>query len=112
MLGYYIEDGKLHYAGRVGIGMTDAELKRLAAVLKRLQVKTMPLDAPPPRESRFGSPLELSHVHWLRPEVVVEVTFSTWTADGLVRQASFIGANARTRRHATLSVLALEVRRT
>src|SRR5689334_261273 len=25
---------------------------------------------------------------WLRPEVVVEVTFSAWMADGLIRQAS------------------------
>jgi ATP-dependent DNA ligase len=71
--------------------MTDAELQRLAGVLKPLQVKAMPLDAPPPRESRFGSPLELSRVHWLRPEVVVEVSFSTWTADGLIRQSSYQG---------------------
>ncbi|MBN9487651.1 MAG: hypothetical protein J0H44_10525 [Alphaproteobacteria bacterium] len=28
-------------------------------------------------------------IHWLRPEVVVEVTFSTWTADGLIRQSSY-----------------------
>ena len=35
----------------------------------------MPLDKPPPRENRFGSPLELSRVHWVRPEVVVEVTY-------------------------------------
>ena len=59
--------------------MTDAELKRLAGVLMPLQVKAMPLDQAPPRESRFGSSLELSRVHWLRPEVVVEVAFSTWT---------------------------------
>lgn len=91
LLGYYTEDGKLHYAGRVGTGMSDAELKRLAGVLKPLQVKSMPLDQAPPRESRFGSPLELSRVHWLRPEAVVEVTFSTWTADGLIRQSSYQG---------------------
>lgn len=91
LLGYYTEDGKLHYAGRVGTGMTDAELKRLAGVLTPLQVKAMLLDAPPPQESRFGSPLEPSRVHWLRPEVVVEVAYSTWTADGLIRQASYQG---------------------
>jgi len=27
----------------------------------------MPLDVPPPRDSRFGSPLVLSRVHWVRP---------------------------------------------
>ena len=91
LLGYYSEDGKPQYAGRVGTGMTDAELKRLAGVLKPLQVEAMPLDQTPPRESRLGSPLELSRVHWLRPEVVVEVAFSTWTADGFIRQSSYQG---------------------
>ena len=38
-----------------------------------------------------SDPLELSRVHWLRPEVVVEATFSTWTADGLIRQVSYQG---------------------
>ena len=38
----------------------------------------------PPRDSRFGSPLQLSKV---RPEVVVEVTYLTWTEDSLLRQS-------------------------
>ena len=32
----------------------------------------MPLAEPPPRDSRFGSPLKLSRVHWVRPEMVIE----------------------------------------
>jgi hypothetical protein len=28
------------------------------------------LEVPPPRTSRFGSPLELNRVHWVRPEPV------------------------------------------
>jgi bifunctional non-homologous end joining protein LigD len=51
----------------------------------------MPLDQPPPRKSGFGSPLALSRVHWVRPELVVEVTFSTWTEDGLLRQVVYQG---------------------
>jgi len=51
----------------------------------------MPLDKPPPRENRFESPLELSHVHWVRPEVVVEVTYLTWTEGGLLRAVSYQG---------------------
>ncbi len=51
--------GRLHYAGRAGTGMTDKELKRLAGVLAPLQVPKMPLAEPPPRDSRFGSPLKL-----------------------------------------------------
>ena len=67
------------------------ELKRLAGVLRPLEVKRMPLDKPPPRETRFGSPLELSRVHWVRPEVVVEVTYLTWTEAGILRAVSYQG---------------------
>ncbi|GEP60450.1 hypothetical protein RSO01_76160 [Reyranella soli] len=88
MLGYYTEDGHLHYAGRAGTGITDRELKRLAGVLA-LQVKRMPLAEPPLRDSRFGSPLKLSRVHWVRSEMVVEVTYLTWTDDNLLRPVSY-----------------------
>jgi bifunctional non-homologous end joining protein LigD len=71
--------------------MTAKELKRLAGVLAPLQVPNMPLAAPPPRDSRFGSPLTLSRVHWVRPELVVEVTYLTWTEDNLLRQVSYQG---------------------
>jgi bifunctional non-homologous end joining protein LigD len=91
LLGYYTDDGRLHYAGRVGTGFTNAELKRLSGVLKPLQVTQMPLDKPPPRETRFGSPLELSRVHWVRPDVVVEVAYLTWTDDNILRQVSCQG---------------------
>jgi hypothetical protein len=30
------------------------------------------------RNSHFGSPLALSRVHWVRPELVAEVKFLTW----------------------------------
>ena len=43
----------------------------------------------PPRDSRFGSPLKMSRVHWVRPQVVVEVTYLTWTEDNLLRQVSY-----------------------
>ena len=91
LLGYYTEDGKLRYAGRAGTGFTETELKRLAGVLRPLEVKRMPLDKPPPRETRFGSPLELSRVHWVRPEIVVEVTYLTWTEGSLLRAVSYQG---------------------
>jgi DNA ligase D-like protein (predicted ligase) len=91
LLGYYTEDGLLHYAGRAGTGLTGKELKRLASVLAPLRIPKMPLAEPPPRDSRFGSPLKLSRVHWVRPEVVVEVTYLTWTEDNLLRQVSYQG---------------------
>jgi DNA ligase D-like protein (predicted ligase) len=91
LLGYYDDDGKLLYAGRAGTGFSDAELRRVYDLLQPLRVPKMPLDAPPPRATRFGSPLELSRVHWLKPELVCEVSFLTWTADGLLRQVSYQG---------------------
>jgi ATP-dependent DNA ligase len=97
LLGYYTEDGRLHYAGRAGTGINDRELKRLAGVLAPLQAPKMPLAAPPPRDNRFGSPLKLSKVHWVRPEVVVEVTYLTWTEGGLLR-GSHIRVSERTSR--------------
>src|SRR5208283_3869479 len=33
----------------------------------------MPLSFPPPRRSRSGGPLALLKVHWVRPELVVEI---------------------------------------
>ena len=51
----------------------------------------MPLDVSPPRTSRFGSPLVLSRVHWVRPELVAEVKFLTWTSDNLLRQVVYDG---------------------
>ena len=51
----------------------------------------MPLEVSPPRTSRFGSPLVLSRVHWVRPELVTEVKFFTWTDDNLLRQVVYEG---------------------
>ena len=36
-------------------------------------------------------PLVLSRVHWVRPELVAEVTYLTWTADGLLRHVVYEG---------------------
>jgi ATP dependent DNA ligase C terminal region len=53
--------------------------------------KFMPLDQAAPRSNRFGSPLVLSRVHWVRPELVVEVKYLTWTDDNLLRQVVYEG---------------------
>lgn len=94
LLGYYTDDGRLHYAGRAGTGLTVPELRRLGSLLKPLQTPHMPLEEAPPRESRFGKPFELAGVHWVRPELVVEVTYLSWTEDGLLRQAVYQGQRA------------------
>jgi len=91
LLGYYDPDGRLIYAGRVGTGIDNAELERLWRRLQPFTTDKMPLDVPPPRGARFGSPLVLSRVHWVRPELVAEVKFLAWTEDNLLRQVVYEG---------------------
>jgi ATP-dependent DNA ligase len=71
--------------------MSVAYLERVWQRLRPLGVEKMPLAAPPPRASRFGSPLVLSRGHWVRPEMVVEVSFVEWTRDGLLRHVVYLG---------------------
>jgi len=91
LLAYYDPDGRLVYAGRGGTGIKQAELERLWRHLQPLATAEMPLEIPPPRSSRFGSPLVLSRVHWVRPELVAEVKYLTWTDDNLLRQVVYEG---------------------
>jgi ATP-dependent DNA ligase len=94
LLGYYTDDGKLIYAGRVGTGMPDKVLADLRRRLDPLARRTSPLSIPPPRSTRFGSPLDLSRVHWVEPKLVAEITYLTWTADGLLRHTVYVGLRA------------------
>src|ERR1700735_1401704 len=66
-------------------------LDRLSGRLQPLAIPKMPLAEPPPRGGRFGSPLVLSRVHWVRPEMVVEVSYVEWTPDGLLRHVVYLG---------------------
>jgi bifunctional non-homologous end joining protein LigD len=91
LLGYYTDDRKLVYAGRVGTGMPDKVLADLRRRLDPLARQTSPLSVPPPRKTRFGSPLVLSRVHWVEPKLVAEITYLTWTADNLLRQTVYVG---------------------
>ena len=75
--------------------MLNATAPRRASRLWRrfqpLATSDMPLDVPPPRDARFGSPLTLSRVHWVRPEMVAEDKYLTWTEDNLLRQVVYEG---------------------
>jgi ATP-dependent DNA ligase len=60
LLGYFDNDGRLLYAGRVGTGMSQKTLALLHRRLKPLVIRAMPLA---PKETRFGGKLALSRVH-------------------------------------------------
>lgn len=68
-----------------------AELERLWRLLQPLAVSKMPLEVAPPRSTRFGSPLVLSRMHWVKPELVAKVKFLTWTEDNLLRHVVYQG---------------------
>jgi bifunctional non-homologous end joining protein LigD len=81
LLGYYDDHGRLIYAGRTGTGFTQKTHHSLRDRLEKMRVT----------KSAFAdiSPALRRGVIWVRPELVAEVGFATWTSDKLVRQAAF-----------------------
>ncbi len=82
LLGYY-RNGKLIFAGRTGTGFTQKQRKELRSQLAGLETKAAPYVQVPADQRRDAV--------WVRPELVAQVRFATWTADDLVRQAAFLG---------------------
>ncbi|SDF32544.1 DNA ligase D [Terriglobus roseus] len=83
LLGYYDDAGKLIYAGRTGTGFTQRTHKLLRDKLDAIETKSNPfaaIDAAGRKDA-----------HWVKPQLVAQVRFATWTADNLVRQAAFQG---------------------
>jgi DNA ligase D-like protein (predicted ligase) len=82
LLGYYDQDRKLVYAGKVGTGFNQRTLDSLYAALAALE-----RDQPPFDRGR----LPRSGVHWVEPRLVGQVGFSEWTTDGQLRHPRFQG---------------------
>lgn len=82
LLGVYQSDGVLRYTGKVGTGFDAQGLLTLQKRLMRIQVDDKPVaDAV---EAGRG-------VHWVKPELVAEVSFGAWTRSGYIRHAVFRG---------------------
>jgi bifunctional non-homologous end joining protein LigD len=82
LLGYYANK-KLIYAGRTGTGFTQKLKRDLLTRLRKLKIKSPAFDRVPAAAQRGAI--------WVSPKLVAQVRFATWTADGLVRQAAFLG---------------------
>jgi bifunctional non-homologous end joining protein LigD len=84
LLGFYDAAGSLRYAGRVGTGFNGRTLSELRARVDDLTINSTPFVNPPAGADARG-------VHWVKPDLVCEVTFTGWTEDGLLRHPSFKG---------------------
>lgn len=83
LLGYFGKDG-LYYAGRVGTGFSSQLASSLRGKLEEhLGTKPSMANTMPPGSARG--------VRWMNLGLVAEVEFRGWSADKLVRQASFKG---------------------
>lgn len=73
------EDGELVYAGRVGSGFTDRELRETLEKLRKIERKTPKVDDVPREDA--------ADARWVSPVYVGEVTFAEWSNDNRLRQA-------------------------
>lgn len=79
------DKGNLVYVGHTGGGIPDDQRKKLLDKLQKLEHKTSPFTIKP----KPNAP-----VHWVKPEVVAEMSFAEWTKDGYMRQPTFEGLRA------------------
>ena len=78
----YRKNGKLVHVGRVGTGFSTKAGDDLKRKLEKIKVKSPAV---------AGLEKKEKDAIWVRPELVAEVEFRTWTSDGILRQASFQG---------------------
>lgn len=82
LLGVHDEHGHLQYSGNVGTGFSEQTLRELRRQLDRLASGKSPFAAAAtlPKKS-----------HWVKPELVCEISFGEWTRDGRIRHSVFHG---------------------
>ena len=94
VVGYY--DGEdLRFAGKVRAGLIPHVRRELLAALKPLQASRCPfVDLPSAGGSRWGGGIgvdEMKEIQWTRPEMVAQIRFVEWTAEGRLRHSAFLG---------------------
>ena len=73
----------MSYAGRVGSGLGDEEIKTLLKTFADLRRDSSPFAAGSvPR-------LEARDAHWVEPHLVISVAFAEWTNEARVRHPAY-----------------------
>jgi ATP-dependent DNA ligase len=85
LVGHFDGDA-FRFAGKVGTGFNTALLVDLRRRLDALEIPR------PPFAGAIGLPRV--GVHWVRPEVVVQVAFTEWTVHGKLRHPRLLGVRA------------------
>lgn len=84
LMGHY-DNGEFRYSGKVGTGFDQRTLRDL-----RRRMEPLIRDTSPFSES-VKDKVALKSVHWVQPELVVEIAFSEWTSDGRLRHPRYVG---------------------
>ncbi len=94
LVGHY-EGRKLMCAGKVRNGFTPALRAAIFGAMRPLATSTCPFaNLPSSSSSHWGEGItaeEMSVLEWVKPTLVVEVSFAEWTRDGSLRHAAFVG---------------------
>ncbi|HEX8301174.1 DNA ligase D [Sphingomonas sp.] len=72
----------LNYAGKVGTGFNQGTLSDLRERFDKIATSVPAAKVPRP---------EARGAHWVKPELVAEIAFAEFTAENVVRHASFLG---------------------
>ena len=84
LVGYYEpNDDAFVYAGKVGTGFDTKLLRELRTRLDALEIPATPFTR--------ATGLPRVRAHWVRPEIVVQVSFIEWTVHGKLRHSRLIG---------------------
>ena len=81
VLGAY-SGGKLRHYGYVGSGFSEKDLKEAIDRMKPFFTDNPPFENPPRIKEK---------IQWIQPKLVCEVEYAEWTANGQLRQTTFLG---------------------
>lgn len=93
VVGYY-QGRRLHFAGRVRAGLTPAVRVEIYRRISPDRIDRCPfVDLPNSRKGHWGEGVtaeDMAKLRWVRPRLVIEVSFVEWTRDGALRHSEFV----------------------